>query len=1446
MAAPLAPVAVPVNKGDSISVSVEEVTTDVISVKFNGGDKVFQGILLQVDPSFNQYGINPDRVRGAPFWSPVTTPTAGINLKTIPCSTERYSYKLEGQPSTLSVFQPEAIKRSNRNQPAPQLSRILRPRRFVCRKCKKAYHVEENGVELSSTALSFLAGRSNADSSAVTSDSEPLPVSSSVCGNGKLIRRNHFASSTNTENTQSIRHVTPSIIPKLTEDYGLSGRESEGDSYSDDAITPKSKRAQVKEKKQVAFAVTTADKSVLQTKRKIHSTDPIHRPKKIKRISRSESRNISIPKEITTMPLDSTGCEVVHTQLTHSDHSIPSVGSHSHNPVHSVQSALVKSDDVQIRKNRIKAQYVSVATPFRFPPSRSSKPNLLSISQLTSTSREKAGMVQKRVEEQRINDNKTEPLKTTDSAPSRKKSHCPKSSSKKTCSSVNSPSPSARLHSRARAGQRDESQCLDSTSMQSVPEVPVATRQTMNSSDSSLSPLNSKLVKNEDSLIRRTGEVPDVTSVAHSSGSGLQITDPPESNHDLVVSPVQQSNDSSNISVISTCGRLKAIDYEKPKNRWIREARARRSQEERLSTVTSMSLSVVSTNSNASVCSAASSLPPCESDSSTLTPVSPLTISRLRSRSNDLGAHTNNSTVDSPSKMGNTPKRRSGPTTANNSDVNTVVNVIAPELNEETLQASDAQLLSTHLSPRSTPLPDSSGTCLPVLKIKINRNRPLSNTDASKSAEYEVVEMQVSGYDAGCAVSAGSGVPTAAKYDPVAVTPTDTPSGIFESKPEHSINGSWASSPSPSVSSSRRGMPFTESVAPGLPVKRCKLSDGVVFRVGDLVWSKLSGWPSWPAQITSIHRIASDELECDGEDDTPNDIQPKPSSPVPASKRPSYTACLHWFAWHQVSYIHCDKLFHFLQHYKRFDNKKKRGIFRQAVNEALQKSKEKQATAPSSAEDSLDEQEDDVITNLTSDISEAVVFPSSLAPSSCTHTVSDVLLEPHVPATVEPVEVKYATENSSPPHSSSFPSPLPALHARRGLPSRGRVRGLRGRRGSSSHLGAPVRTSPRNLSTLLPTEIYNEFSYDFCSDNTSTLPAPTNAVSRGRGRGRARGRGKMFTVINKRSLTVQRDTGCLSIVTPPESIGTLKIVLSKTKVRQPVSVRRKKDSTVKKVGKTNGSVSASLLKQSDHVADKQNDSSSGTRQLQTNTATDSCKEASVPGEDISGSTAASQPSYGDPSADLLSQFPQVFPDLRASGILSDTVDIPTFSEDESEEEDAGRLIIDPDVMASVNASGSSARETTTSLTQLSRTNPTESRKDCYNVQYFNAIRSSDAPQSHLSTPFDTTSCVDRLSNPRLPSSVCVPESNTQSTVPVRVSFPAPHLAGPTAPCHPIPVPAVQPLTHLLHPSPHQLLTRDTLDPTHRLTYFQPSSHKSVPVTASNSNVPYMTTDYSTL
>ncbi|KAF7255453.1 hypothetical protein EG68_07476 [Paragonimus skrjabini miyazakii] len=1445
MATSITPSALSVNKGDSISVSVEDVTTDVISVKFNGGDKVFQGILLQVDPSYNQYGINPDRVRGAPFWSPLTTPTAGINLKTIPCSTERYSYKLEGQPSTLSVFQPEAIKRSNRNQPAPQLSRILRPRRFVCRKCKKAYHVEENGIELSSTALSFLAGRSNADSSAVTSDNENLPVSSSVCGNGKSIRRNHFTSSTNAENAQSIRHVTPSIIPKLTEDYGLSGRESEGDSNSDDTVTPKSKRAQVKEKKPVGLAVTAADKSVLQTKRKIHSSDPVHRPKKIKRISSSESRNTSIPKEITTVPLDSTECEPVHTQST-VDHPIPSVDSHSHKPVHSIQSAPVKSDDVQIRKNRIKAQYVSVATPFRFPPSRSSKPNLLSISQLAGTSREKTNVVQKRVvrpEEHRTDDNKKEPLKITDSTSSRKKPHGSKSSSKKQCSNVDSLSLSARPHSRTRIGQYDEAQCLDSTSMQSVPEVPVTSRQTVNPSDSSFSPLNSKSVKNEDSLTRRTSEVLDMTSVAHSSDSGPHIIDHSETNHDLVC-PVQQSNDNTNISVISNCGRLKAIDYEKPKNRWIREARARRSQEERTSTITSMPLSVVSTNSNASVCSAASSLHPCESDNNIPTPVSPLTISRLRSRSSDLGVHANTSAVDSPSKVGNAPKRRSGPITANNSDVTTMVNLIAPESNEEALQAADVQLPSTHLSPRSTPLSDSSGTCLPVLKIKINRNRPLSTTDASKSAEYEVVEMQVSGYDAGCAVSVGSDVTPAAKNDSVAVTPTDTPSGIFESKLEHSVNGSWASSPSPSVSSSRKGMPFTDSVAPGLPVKRCKLSDGVVFRVGDLVWSKLSGWPSWPAQITSIHRITSDELECDGESDMPNGTQLKSSSPVPASKRPSYTACLHWFAWHQVSYIHCDKLFHFLQHYKRFDNKKKRGIFRQAVNEALQKSKEKLAAPPSSAEDSFDEQEDDIVANPTSAVPEAVDVCSSVAPSSCIHTVSEALLDPHVPAIVEPVEIKHVAESPSLQDSSSFPPPLPALHVRRGLPSRGRVRGLRGRRGSSSQIDAPVRTSPRNLSTLLPTEIHNEFSFDFCSDNTPALPARTNTTSRGRGRGRARGRGRMFTVINKRTFTVQPDTGCLSIVTPPESIGTLKIVLSKTKVRQSVSVKRKKDITIKKVGKTNGSVSASLMKQPDSVADKQYDSPSGTRQLQTNVALDSCNDLPVSGENIGESTAVPQSSYGDPSADLLSQFPQVFPDLRASGILSDTVDIPTFSEDESEEEDAGRLIIDPDVMASVNASGSSARETTTSLTQLNRTDPTESRKDCYNVQYFSAVRSLNAPQSHLSASFDTTSCVDRLSNPMLPSSSCVSGSNTQSTVPVRVGFPTSHLAGPTAPCRSIP--AVQPLTQLLHPSPHQLLTRDTFDPTHRLTYFQPSSHKSVPVTASNSNVPYMTTDYTTL
>ncbi|KAL3312179.1 PWWP domain containing 2B, partial [Cichlidogyrus casuarinus] len=83
------------------------------------------------------------------------------------------------------------------------------------------------------------------------------------------------------------------------------------------------------------------------------------------------------------------------------------------------------------------------------------------------------------------------------------------------------------------------------------------------------------------------------------------------------------------------------------------------------------------------------------------------------------------------------------------------------------------------------------------------------------------------------------------------------------------------------------------------------------FRVGDIVWSKLAGWPFWPAEITHLCQSAAD----------PNRAN----------------ACLRWFAWNQVSYVDCEKLEQFLENYEKRYNKKKKGAgsYHQSVQQAM-------------------------------------------------------------------------------------------------------------------------------------------------------------------------------------------------------------------------------------------------------------------------------------------------------------------------------------------------------------------------------------------------------------------------------------------------------------------------------------------------------------------------------
>uniref|UniRef100_A0A183BD11 PWWP domain-containing protein n=1 Tax=Echinostoma caproni TaxID=27848 RepID=A0A183BD11_9TREM len=1192
-------------------------------------------------------------------------------LKATPCSTERYTYKFEGQPSALTVFQPEVIKRSNRNQPAPQLSRILRPRRFVCRKCKKAYHVEEgNGVEMSSAALSLQIERHNQDG---------------------LV-------------------ATPPIIPKLNDDYGLSGRESEADSNSDDAVVVRRKKVTERTTTNDETSVTTV-KPVIPAKRKAESASKPSRAKKVKRatpdplgslaVSVAEtncSENSSIGS-VTSVKI-SINPDVPEAQVTSEDVS-PTTDLKPQLTTQCMESSQVsqKHDDPVVRKNRIKAQYVSVATPFRFPPSRSSKPNLFANNPFGFGSREKS-TTPKRV-------------RTTDSSPKKGKSDTEVRSpnSPRKTAMVNDasgvkkqPSDNNPVRSRTR-GRSTQLTALNSNSESCASTTKCSVLSNSCPPLDSLentAPLNVDEAPGSDANVCATEIVkcdPTGDSSAGSVPCSQAKTIPP-------INQVSQATDHASTQLPNltdgTNGRSKSMDYEKPKNRWIREARARRSQEER-----GLGLMVNNPNTTALSLPASSAT---EILGSSSTGMSSPTLSRLRVRSGD-------GSLTSPSVSANvSPKTPSSAKKKGGGNLTAVPEGGVASPDDEMAKSI---VSSSACSPRGAPLSsDNSNASLPVLKIKINRQRQPS-CSSSTSAQYEVVELQVPDLE---------GLPAAKSHvqDPIGSTAssaaTDVSSENIESKVSTFCNGgpplTGGASPTFSTSSSRKCFGSTEAPGLGRLVKRCQLPDGVVFRVGDLVWSKLSGWPYWPAQITSIHQSVDG-----GEQELGSDICAQQAD----TKSMSFTACLHWFAWHQVSYMACDKLYHFMQHYKRFDNKKKRGVFRQAVNEARQAADNKQDTT-SSLSDSESSEDGDTARIVSNDpivgihLSPCAPNPTSdlsgfaqeeRADVSVPSNVDHVPEQKTIPATV--ADLSQVVVSSVQTSATPVKRNLSSGPGRRGG-SRGRSRSLRGRRGGLAGSCDRAHSSTRSMPSFLsPSENNVKTPYDqFDEMDAIQAPLPFR-------RKNARGRGT-YTKTTGNNPSVfglsGKDVTLGVAPAPPTSTGSLKIKLSTAHLRLPVV--KKRQSTKPKVSKKrvkakpeDGSIVPmveSAISDSAVVAGALN------------------KSSIPPNSDNSGPnpgdlSATFVPNYDDPSEAILSQFPHVFPDLRP-GILSDAVEIPTFSEDESEEENTGRLIIDPEVMAAVNVSNALPTVANQSVVSRGKSNNVMLDETLYNTSYFHSIQQS--------------------------------------------------------------------------------------------------------------------------
>ncbi|VDO08367.1 unnamed protein product [Rodentolepis nana] len=90
------------------------------------------------------------------------------------------------------------------------------------------------------------------------------------------------------------------------------------------------------------------------------------------------------------------------------------------------------------------------------------------------------------------------------------------------------------------------------------------------------------------------------------------------------------------------------------------------------------------------------------------------------------------------------------------------------------------------------------------------------------------------------------------------------------------------------------------------------------FRIGDVVWAKIAGYPHWPSRISALyartpHQLAQVNPECA----TSSDSLAVTATPSDPSLAAGFTAKVEWFAWDQCSYLSCAKLFPFTEYFSK-------------------------------------------------------------------------------------------------------------------------------------------------------------------------------------------------------------------------------------------------------------------------------------------------------------------------------------------------------------------------------------------------------------------------------------------------------------------------------------------------------------------------------------------------
>ncbi len=104
------------------------------------------------------------------------------------------------------------------------------------------------------------------------------------------------------------------------------------------------------------------------------------------------------------------------------------------------------------------------------------------------------------------------------------------------------------------------------------------------------------------------------------------------------------------------------------------------------------------------------------------------------------------------------------------------------------------------------------------------------------------------------------------------------------------------------------------------------------FRIGDVVWAKIAGYPYWPSRISALWDLTPQQLA----QVNPENEKSVAATPADPSLAHGFTAKVEWFAWNQVSFLSCAKLFSFQKHFEKLHNPRTRV---KGYNEAVEMAK---------------------------------------------------------------------------------------------------------------------------------------------------------------------------------------------------------------------------------------------------------------------------------------------------------------------------------------------------------------------------------------------------------------------------------------------------------------------------------------------------------------------------